>query len=69
MNDKSSLQACTESFFRHAYAVRRQGVRDKKMVQSLVVISWVPSRKIGRAALQVLKEMRLAPTADRGSAA
>lgn len=65
---KSSLQLCTESYFRHAHAARRQGARDKQIVQSLVVISWVPSRKIGRAALQVLKEMRLAPT-QTGSAA
>lgn len=65
---KSSLQLCTESFFKHAYAARRQAKRDKHIVQSLVVISWVPSRKIGRAALEVLKEMRLAPT-NTGTAA
>lgn len=61
---KTSLQLCTESYFKHAYAARRQASRDKQLVQSLVVISYADSRKIGRAALKVLREMRLAPTAD-----
>jgi len=66
---KTALQTCTESYFRHAYAVRRGGKRDKHLVQSLVVISYVPSRKIGRAALKVLREMRMAPSFNNGSAA
>lgn len=65
---KTALQCCVESYFRHAYAVRRHGSRDKHLVQSLVILSYVPSRKIGRAALKVLREMRMAPTSE-GSAA
>ena len=57
---KSALQACTESYFRHAYAARRKPKFDKHVVQSLVIISHVPSVKIGRAALKVLCEMRIA---------
>lgn len=58
---KTALQGCTESLFRNAYAVRRQGRRDKQVVQSLVAMSYAPSRKIGRAALNVLREMRINP--------
>ena len=65
---KTALQCCLESYFRHAYAVRRGGKRDKHLVQSLVVISYVPSRKIGRAALKVLREMREMPAAQNGAA-
>ncbi len=56
---KSALQTCTESYFRHACAARRKPKIDKRVVQSLVIISHVPSAKIGRAALKVLREMRL----------
>jgi len=66
---KTALQTCTESYFRHAYAVRRGGKRDKHLVQSLVVISYVPSRKIGRAALKVLQEIRTMPSSEMGGAA
>lgn len=65
---KSALQTCTESYFRHAYAARRKPQIDKHVVQSLVIISHVPSAKIGRAALKVLREMRLTAPAG-GSAA
>lgn len=66
---KSSLQLCTESYFKHAYAARRQASRDRYLVQSLAVIAHVPSRKIGRAALTVLREIRMMPKPDAGSAA
>ena len=66
---KTALQVCTESYFRHAYGVRRQGKRDKTVVQSLVIIAHMPSNKIGRAALKVLTEVRLTPTREIGGAA
>lgn len=62
MNDaKTALQVCTESFFRHATAARRRGSREKATVQSLVILAHVPSRKVGKAALGVLREIRIAP--------
>ena len=57
---KSALQACTESYFRHAYTARRKPKFDKHVIQCLVIIAHVPSVKIGRAALKVLREMRIA---------
>ena len=66
---KSSLQACTESYFRHAYAARRKPKFDKHVVQSLVIISHVPNLKIGRAALKVLRDMRVTAVDTEGSAA
>ena len=57
---KSALQSCTESYFRHAYATRRKPKFDKHVIQSLVIISHVPNLKIGRAALKVLRDMRIA---------
>lgn len=59
---KTALQSCTESLFKHSYAARRLGQRDQQMVKSLIVMSYVPSRKIGRAALRVLREIRTNPT-------
>ena len=66
---KSSLQACTESYFRHAYAARRKPKFDRHVVQSLVIISHVPNLKIGRAALKVLRDMRVTAVDTEGSAA
>ena len=65
---KTALQCCLESYFRHATAARRKGNRDKTTVQSLVIISHMPSNRIGRAALKVLREMREMP-ASEGSVA
>lgn len=59
---KTALQSCTESLFKHSYAARRLGQRDQQLVKSLIVMSYVPSRKIGRAALKVLHEIRATPT-------
>ena len=56
---KSALQACTESYFRHAYAARRKPKFDRHVIQCLVIIAHVPSVKIGRAALKVLRDMRI----------
>lgn len=66
---KTPLQACTENLFRHSYAARRLGRRDKQVIESLVVMSYVPSRRIGRAALRVLRDIRTMPAPDHGSAA
>jgi len=65
---KSALQTCTESYFRHAYATRR-GKGNKHVVQCLVIIAHVPSMKIGRAALKVLREMRVTAVDTEGSTA
>lgn len=65
---KTPLQACTENLFRHSYAARRLGRRDKQVIQSLVAMSYVESRKIGRAALRVLREMREMPVSTNSSA-
>jgi len=65
---KTSLHLCTESFFRHAYAVRRRNRRDKATVQSLCVMAHVDSVKVGRAALAVLREIRLEPAPRKGAA-
>jgi len=65
---KSALQTCTESYFRHAYATRRAKF-DKHVIQCLVIISHVPSMKIGRAALKVLREMRVTAVDTEGSTA
>lgn len=64
---KSPLHACTENLFRHSYAARRHGLRDKRTVESLVAMAYADSRKIGRAALKVLREIRIDP--QPGSAA
>ena len=66
---KSALQTCTESYFRHAYATRRKPKFDKHVIQCLVIISHVPNLKIGRAALQVLREMRVTAVDTEGSTA
>ena len=58
---KTALQSATESFFRNAFSARVLGRRDKQLVESLVVMSYVPSRKLGRAALRVLREIRTNP--------
>lgn len=59
---KTPLQGCTESFFKNAYAARRLGRRDKLVVESLVVTAYADSRKLGRAALKVLRDIRTNPT-------
>ena len=65
---KTSLQCCTEAFFRHAYAARRRNCRDKVTVQSLCVMAHVESGRVGRAALAVLREIRMDPAPRNGAA-
>ncbi|MEY4376776.1 MAG: hypothetical protein RJB26_1326 [Pseudomonadota bacterium] len=55
---KSTLQGCTETYFKNAYAARRHGQRDKVIIESLVVMAHNAPRRIGRAALKVLREVR-----------